>query len=95
MEGPRLGVAPELQLPAYATATAALDLSRLCDLHCSFWQCWILNSVSKAKDQTPVLADTMPILNWLSHSRNSLSRVLVTFSLPSLSPIPPSLPPKN
>ena len=31
----RLGAEPELQLqlPAYATATAMLDLSHLCDLH--------------------------------------------------------------
>ena len=33
MEVPRLGVKSELQLPAYATATAMPDLSRICDLH--------------------------------------------------------------
>ena len=33
MEVPRLGVETELQLPAYATATATLDLSLICDLH--------------------------------------------------------------
>ena len=33
MEVPRLGVESELQLPAYATATAMPDLSYICDLH--------------------------------------------------------------
>ena len=32
MEVPRLGVKLELQLPAYTTATAISDLSRVCDL---------------------------------------------------------------
>ena len=32
MEVPRLGVESELQLPAYTTATAAQDPSRVCDL---------------------------------------------------------------
>ena len=32
MEVPRLGVQSELQLPAYATATAMSDLSRICNL---------------------------------------------------------------
>ena len=43
MEIPSLGVKSELQLPAYATATSTPDLSRICDLHHSSWQCWILN----------------------------------------------------
>ena len=29
-----------------------LDLSGVCDLHHSSWQQWILNPLSKAKDQT-------------------------------------------
>ena len=33
MEVPRLGVKLELQLPAYTTATAMQELSRICDLH--------------------------------------------------------------
>ena len=48
MEVPRLGVQSELQLPAYTTATAMPDLSLVCDLHHSSWQCWILNPLSKA-----------------------------------------------
>ena len=58
MEVPRLGVKSELQLPAYATATAMQDLSHVCDLHHSSPQChgtWnvmILNPPSEARDQT-------------------------------------------
>ena len=33
MKVPRLGVQSELQLPAYATATAMWDLSHVFDLH--------------------------------------------------------------
>ena len=36
------GVKLELQLLAYATATAMLDLSHVCNLHCRSWQRWIL-----------------------------------------------------
>ena len=48
MEVPRLGVELELQPPAYTTATP--DLSHVCDLYHSSWQCWILNLLSKAGD---------------------------------------------
>ena len=40
----------ELQLPAYATATAMPDLSCLCNLHHSSQQCRILNPLHKARD---------------------------------------------
>ena len=72
MEFPRLGVKLELQLPAYAPATAMLNLSRICDLHCSLWQCQILNPLSKASDQTHILMDTGRVLNPLSYNGNSL-----------------------
>ena len=39
MEVPRLEVELELQLPAYTTATAMQDPSRVCDLHYSSRQC--------------------------------------------------------
>ena len=52
MEVPRLGVEAELQLLAAATATVMQDLSRVCDLHHSTRQRWILNPVSEARDQT-------------------------------------------
>ena len=52
MEILRLGVKLELQLPTYTTATAMQDPSRVCDLHCSLWQRWIVDPLSEAKDQT-------------------------------------------
>uniref|UniRef100_A0A8D0ZUG5 Kazal-like domain-containing protein n=1 Tax=Sus scrofa TaxID=9823 RepID=A0A8D0ZUG5_PIG len=52
MEVPRPGVESELQLPAYATATATPDLSLICDLHHSSRQHRLLNPLSKARDQT-------------------------------------------
>ena len=45
MEVPRLGVELELQLPAYTTATAMPDPSRVCDLYHSSWQRRILNTL--------------------------------------------------
>ena len=61
MEVPRLGVESELQLLAYATATATWDPSHVCDLHHSSRQCQILNPLSKARDQTCILLDTSQI----------------------------------
>ena len=61
MEVPRLGVKLELQLLAYTTATATPDLSHICDPYHSSWQHWILNSLSKARDQICILIDTSPI----------------------------------
>ena len=52
VEDPRLRVKSKLQLPAYTTATATRDLSGVCNLCHSSWQCWILNPLSKARDQT-------------------------------------------
>ena len=50
MEVPGLGVELELQLQAHTTGTARPDLSCICDLHCSFWQCQMLNPLSHARD---------------------------------------------
>ena len=47
----------ELQLPACTTATATQDLSHVCDLHHSSWQCQICDPLSEARDQTHVLRD--------------------------------------
>ena len=52
MEIPRLGVQPELQLPAYTTATATSDPSHICDLHHSSRKRQILNPLSEAMDGT-------------------------------------------
>ena len=71
MEVPRLGVELELQLTAHATATATPDLSHICNLHCSSWQCQLLNPLSKGRDQIRILMDTSQVLNPPSHSGNS------------------------
>ena len=55
MKVPRLGVKLELQLLAYTTPIATLDLSHICDLHHSSQQHWILNPLSRAKDRTWIL----------------------------------------
>ena len=49
MEVPSLGVESELQLLAYTTATVTPDSNLV---RHSSWQRWILNSLSKARDQT-------------------------------------------
>ena len=61
MEVPRLEVESELQLPAYTTATATQDPSRICDLHHSSQQRWVLNPLSQARDRTCVLMDVSQI----------------------------------
>ena len=48
----RLGDELEPPLPAYATATAMEDPSRICNIHHSSRQGQILNLPSKARDQT-------------------------------------------
>ena len=58
IEFPKLGVESALQLLAYAAATAMPDPSLISDLHHSSRQHWILNPLSKARDQTHILVDT-------------------------------------
>ena len=58
MDFPRPGTESELQLLAYAIATAMPDPSRICNLHHSSWQHWILNRLGRARDGTHVLTDT-------------------------------------
>ena len=53
MEIPRLGV--ELELPAYARATAPQDPSHVFDLHHSSQQRQIPNPLSEARDRTRIL----------------------------------------
>ena len=57
MEVPRLGVKSEIWLLAYAIATATQDSSHICDLHHSSQQCWILNTLSQARDE--------PVFSWI------------------------------
>ena len=55
MKVPRLGVELELQLLAYATATAMRDPSRICDLHHSSPQRGIPDPLSEARDRSRTL----------------------------------------
>ena len=50
VEVPRLGITLELQLPAYAMATAMQDLSSIWDPLCSLQQRWIVNPLIEARD---------------------------------------------
>ena len=70
------GVQSELQLPAYATAMATPDPSRVFDLHDSSGQHWIPNSLSGNGARTRILMDTIQVLNPLSHDENSPSVIL-------------------
>ena len=74
MEVPRLGIKWELQLLAYTTAIATLDLSCICDLHHSSQQCWILKPLSKARDRTHMLMDTR--LLTVSHNGNAYGQLI-------------------
>ena len=67
----RLGVELELQLPAYARATAMLDPSRVCNLHHSSCQRRTVNLLREASDRTHILMDTGWVLNLLGHNENS------------------------
>ena len=58
-EVPGPGVGSELHLGPTPQPWQTLDLSCLCDLHCNLQQHWILNPMSKARDQTPILIETM------------------------------------
>ena len=57
---------------ACTTVIEMQDLSLICDLHSSLWQCWMLNSLSKARDWTHILMETSQVLNLLSYNGNSL-----------------------
>ena len=50
MDVSRLGVESELQMLAYATASATQDLSSVCDLHQSSRQCQILNPTDRGQE---------------------------------------------
>ena len=78
MEVPTLGVKSELQLPAYATATATAtqDPSCICDLHHSSWKHQIPNPLSEARYRTHNFMNTSQVLNLLSHNGNAWFLIL-------------------
>jgi len=84
MDVTRLG----LESPAYGTATAMPDPSRVGDLHHSLWQYWIFNLLREARDRTCIIIVTSQVLNPLS--RNGNSRMWVIFNpRKGVSPQPP------
>jgi len=87
MEISRLGVQLELQLPAYATATATRDLSHVCNPHHSSRQHQILNPPSKARGRTHNL--TVP--SWIHFRRATMGTPIhssLSLLLPPLSTSP-------
>ena len=76
MEVSRLGVESELQLPAYTTATAMQDPSRICELHHISQQRQILNSLSEAKDGTRILIETM-LGSWATEPQQELQALTI------------------
>ena len=68
MEVPRLGAKSELQLTAYATATAMPD--PICDPCHGLRQSWILNTLREARNPMQIFMDTSWLLNPLDHNRN-------------------------
>ena len=67
---PRPGVQLELQLLAYATATAMRNPSSVCNPYHSSRQHQVLNPLSEARNPTHVLRDTSWSFNLLSHNGN-------------------------
>ena len=71
MEVPRLGVELELQLPPYTAAPATWDLSCICKLCHSFWQCQILNTLSGQGWNPSTHRHHVGFLTLLSHKGKS------------------------
>ena len=78
MDVPRLRVESELLPPAYTTATAMPDPSRVCDLHHSSQQLWILHPLSEARDQTCNLIVRSPIRFRCTMTGTPISKSLIT-----------------
>ena len=81
MEVPRWEVKSELQLQACDIATAARDLSCICDPCCSLQQHWILKQLSEARDQTHILMDASQV-RFLTHWATMGTPGLPFFLLP-------------
>ena len=70
VEVPRPGVQLKVQLPAYATTTAMLELCHVCDLHHSSGQLWILSPLNEARDETFFVMNPSWAHDLLSHNEN-------------------------
>ena len=77
MEVHRLGVESELWLPAYTTGTVMQDPSCICDRHHSSRQHQILDPLSEAGDQSPILIDT----SWVHYHWATLGAPDLFFSI--------------
>ena len=82
MKIPRLGVEWELQLLAYATAIITRDLSCLCNLNHSSWQCQILNPLSEARGRTFNLV----VPSWIHFLCAMMGTLRVLYSWPAHKP---------
>ena len=81
VEVPRLAVKSEPQLLAYATATANAGSEPHLWLMLQLEQCWILNPLSKPRDQTYILMDTSRVLHPLSHKENACVCFLIVLNI--------------
>ena len=81
MEVLRLGIKLDLWLLAYAVATAALDLSLVCDPHQSSRYCQIPNPLSWARDQTCTLMDTGHVCYRWAKMRTPYNSILIDTSV--------------
>ena len=79
IEVPRPGVKLKLQLLVYTTATAMPI--HFCNLHHSSLQCWILNTLSKARDQTHNLMDPSQICFCCATTATPLKKIFLSLSL--------------
>ena len=68
----RPAVKSHLQMLTFTTAIALQDLNHVGNLHQSSCQCWILSTLSEARDQTCILMDASLIHSILSQDGNSL-----------------------
>ena len=80
MKVARLRAKSELQLPAYATATATPHprSNHVYNLYHSSWQRWISYPLSEVRDWSHILMDTSQVLNPLSHNGNSHGYFLIS-----------------
>ena len=81
MEAPMQGLKLELQPSAYATATATLDLSHVCDLYHSSWQCQILNALMEARDRACYLMVPSQICFRCAMTRTPYFSYIISISL--------------